>query len=332
MAISHFLITKLPDTNKVISYNGLVSLEANKLYPIEQEAYLNFERVAVLDGYYVSDKVKFKAYDDSLDKYGNETSIDLVWMEQDSNILPVSVSSESLLTSGASDNLLNLLTINTATRYVEVVSYTGVPNLILNGAIVSPGQRLTPYELTKAIYSINAEGGGDPYFQLTYKIGAGIIPEPEVYTLDINVDSIAEMSLTSQTSTNKTESWTDSGGTTADYNTITESVIIDVVKGYQSGTADIQFAISSPFLAINEFNSVTIDVNGVEYEKTADETFTVTADLDQNGKVEVRITNLIVETTAGPEDGSVVVDLLNINADPALVHATNNSVTVTTSF
>jgi hypothetical protein len=332
MAITHFKITKLPNTNKVISKVGVVALEENKLYPISQEAFLSFERVAVLDGYYVSEKLKFKAYDDVLAKYGNETSRDLVWMEQDPNILPASTSSESILLNSNSDNLLNLLPINDATEYVEIISYTGVPNLKSNGTVIAPGQRLSPYELYNAIYEVNANGGGDPYFSMTYRVGRDNVTEPTNYVLDIKVDSLGEIALSSQVSSNATESWTDSGGNTADYNTIRETAIANVTNGYQNGTAEIQISISSPFLAINEFNSVTIEINGDEYEKTADEVFTVTANLDVNGAVAIKVNNLIVETTAGPEDGSVTIDLLDINTNPALVHGTNNTITITSNF
>ncbi len=330
MAISHFIITAIPTS--VIPKIGISVVQLNTLYDIALESSLTFERIPSLDGYYLSESVKFKSYDQSLLKYSNEAVMNIQWKEADGSVVPTSLSSDVLRLNDISESLISLISINSAVEFIEIISVEGVQNLKLNGTLILPGQRLSPKQMINATYTTNSEGGGDPYFTLTYKVGKNNIAEAVVYTLNISVDSLGEMVLLSQTSTQVIESF-DINGIPTDYTVIREVIYVNINKGYQNGTAEINVVINSPFLTTAQpeiQSSVTLDINGVEIEKIANETFNVSLDLDDNGYGQLKITNEIIKDDA-TETGQIDLTLSSINLDPLLVSATN-TVSITSSF
>jgi len=332
MAISHFLITKLPEN--VTSWLALLPLQTNVLIPIAEEVTLNFARIASLDNYFVSEKVFFKVYDETLLQYGNEASFDLIWKEPDLGISPVSASTQSLLANSAAPDLLSLLALNPATEFIQIVSYSGVLNLSIEGQIIVPGQRIETSDLLKAIYKVHPNGGGDPYFTMMYKVGRGTIVEPTIYTLTINVDTIAKLTETSRVSTVTNEAFDDGAGGTINYDVTRETISIDITDGYQGGTAEVDISILSPFLVNTNpdaQSSVDIYFNGGNLEKTIDEVFSIVVTLDDFGSATISIINTIVKDEAS-ESGQVDVDLIGINQDISLVSATINSVSITTNI
>ena len=332
MAISHFLITKLPEN--VISRLALLPLQTDVLIPIAEEVTLNFARIASLDDYFVSDKVFFKVYDETLLQYGNETSFDVIWKESDLGVLPISADTQSLLANDAAPDLLSLLALNPATEFIQIVSYSGVLNLSIEGQIIVPGERIETSDLLKAVYKVHTNGGGVPYFTMTYKVGRGTVVEPTIYTLTIDVDAIAELTEISRVSTVLNEAFDDGAGGTINYDVTRETILIDVTDGYQGGTADIDISILSPFLVPSSpdaQSSVIIDFNGGYLEKIVDENFSIIANLDDHGYTRIKIVNTIVKDEAS-ESGQVDINLISINQDIALVSATINTVSITTNI
>ncbi len=333
MAISHFIITRLPDTS-VTPKIGLMSLAINQLYDIAMESNLKFERIPSLDGLYVSENVKFKAYDESLQKYGNEAQIDLTWKENDLGILPTSGVIILEMLNDQSVNLLPTLPINGAVEFIEIVSISGVNNLFHKGSLLAPGQRLEPKEMLEAIYETNLEGGGFPYAVITYKAGRNNISEAVEYTLTVNVISIAEMISISQTSETFIEQFDNGAGGIEELPVIYETTLIDIKKGYQGGTAELSFVINAPFLtstSVDKQSEVSIEVNGIEYLNVANGTVNAAANLNENGYAQVKVTSKIVKDDAS-ETGQIDVTLLSINQDPALVSGTANTVSIVSNF
>jgi hypothetical protein len=228
MAISHFIITALPEN--VISKIGLVDIVIGQLYDIAMESNLKFERISELDGFYLSESVKFKAYDQTLQKYGNEAEIDITWKENDLGVLPSSTISNQQMINLEQLNMLNTLPINSSVEFIEIVDIFGVKNLKHNGSLVVPGQRLEPKDLLNAIYSVNAEGGGSPYFILTYKVGRNNTLEDDEFTFTVNVESFAELSIFSQTSSTTIEDFDDGSGGIVQHNVIQETILLNIRK------------------------------------------------------------------------------------------------------
>jgi len=332
MAISHFLITKLPEN--VISRLALLPLQTDVLIPIAEEVTLNFARIASLDDYFVSEKVFFKVYDETLLQYGNETSFDVIWKESDLGVLPISADTQSLLANDAAPDLLSLLALNPATEFIQIVSYSGVLNLSIEGQIIVPGERIETSDLLKAVYKVHTNGGGVPYFTMTYKVGRGTVVEPTIYTLTIDVDAIAELTEISRVSTVLNEAFDDGAGGTINYDVTRETISIDITNGYQGGTAEVDISILSPFLVPSSpdaQSSVDIYFNGDNLEKIVDENFSIVVTLDDFGSATINIINIIVKDEAS-ESGQVDINLISINQDIALVSATINTVSITTNI
>jgi hypothetical protein len=334
MAVTHFIVTKLPDANKINSLKGTDPIALNTLYPIADEATLNFTRVAALDGFYVSDKIYYKAYDEVSGKYSNEASTEIIFEDQDPGATPTSSNVSLQWNNLDSDNLLNLLPISQAVEFVEIVGYSGVLNLKKDNILLLPGSRLTPFELLNSIYDVLEFGGGAPYFHLDYKVGKNDVAEATVYTMDINVDSIAEILLTDQqTGAAENETFDDGAGGTVNYDVIDETIIVDIVKGYQGGTAEFDIVINSPFLTTSNpetQSAIRITINGIETEYIANQTINAVADLDDNGAATIVIVNEIVKDDAS-ETGQIDITLQSINEDISLVSGTVNTVSISTS-
>lgn len=333
MAATHFIITKLPDTNKINSFKGTDPIALNTLYPIADESTLNFTRVAALDGYYVSGKIYYKAYNEVTNKYSNEAYTEIVFEKQDPGATPLSSDVTLSRVNSDSDNLLDLLPINEVVEFVELVSYDGVKNLKKDNQILLPGERLTPYDLLNSIYEVLASGGGAPYFHLVYKVGKDQTAEATLYNLTINVDSIAEISAGPVTTSVVNESFDDGAGGTVNHDVITEQVDINITKGYQGGTAEVEIIINSPFLTATNpdmQSSVFVTVNGIEIEYISNQTLNFAANLNELGEAQIKIVNVIVKDDAS-ETGQVDITLNSINTDPTLVSGTNNTASISTS-
>jgi hypothetical protein len=283
MAISHFIITALPEN--VISKIGLVDIVIGQLYDIAMESNLKFERISELDGFYLSESVKFKAYDQTLQKYGNEAEIDITWKENDLGVLPSSTISNQQMINLEQLNMLNTLPINSSVEFIEIVDIFGVKNLKHNGSLVVPGQRLEPKDLLNAIYSVNAEGGGSPYFILTYKVGRNNTLEDDEFTFTVNVESFAELSIFSQTSSTTIEDFDDGSGGIVQHNVIQETILLNIRKGYQNGTAEMEFVINSPFLtasSVDKQSEIRMEINGIESLYISNQTVNNIVNLDEN--------------------------------------------------
>lgn len=324
MAVTHFIITKLPDASKVISKLGLDDVQLNTLYPIADQNTLNFQRVGALDGYYVKEFFLYKTYDEVLDLYSNEATGNIIFKESDNQITPASADFQETLLNDNSVILLNKLPINTATEFIEITGIEGVNELNKDGQRLSVGDQIEVDELLESTFTTLSEGGGAPYFVLSYKVGKGVTLESTVYTYTVDVVSLAEISLVSQEAVTTNQEFLVTGQP-QNYDVVNEIILIEVAKGYQQGTAEIQVIINSPFLTASDPELQSeISINGnTEIIKTANETFNITLSLNKLGKAGFSITNYIIKEDP-VETGEITLNLLNINGDPALVSGTNS--------
>jgi hypothetical protein len=324
MAISHFIITSIPTT--VIAKVGATVVLLNTNYAIALESSLSFERIPSLDGYYLSESVKYKTYDQSLAKTSNEASLNLTWKEYDLANLPISANVTATWIKGQSDGMLNILPVNQAVEFVEIVSIGGVNNLSLNGQSVLQGYRLSPKDLLSAIYTTYLEGGGFPYLVLQYQVGKGTMLEPTVYSFTINVASIATLT--------KTEDYSVIGSilseTNVTYDTFNHTAIFEIVEGYQGGTAQINVDINCPFLTTANPEAqgvVVISIDGIESSHIVNAIVPISVGLDEKGKGSFSIQHRIIKDEA-TETGTSTVTLIDINGDLAAVSATTYTASI----
>ena len=122
------------------------------------------------------------------------------------------------------------------------------------------GTRLTILDLYYANFTALAEGGGNPYFQLGYKVGEENTAEPTVYTLDLDIITLAEISIgTPAVVDSYNDDFDIGGGVFVEYGVKEELTIIKIDKGYVYANASVQIVINSPFLALTQWNKVVID-------------------------------------------------------------------------
>ena len=323
MPVTSFEILELPDITLVESkFNG-GPLLINTLYSIEDQNLVSFERLPSSDGYYLNIPFKWRVKNVPSNIFSNEVTSYVKWITSDGGLLATSANVSKTVVGGFSERLLEGLPINEATEYIEIVSLSGVLNLKNNGSSPYVGQNLNIPDLYNSTYNVHTLGGGLPYFSMTYKAGNVKLLQPTIYTYELNVDSLAEIAEnTPETLLDYSDEF-DVGGVPTTYNVKNQSLVIKITKGSANGVANVDVVIASPYLALNSFNNVRINVNGFETEVIIDGTINLNVPLDTFGSALIIISNIIVEDTADPKTGQIDVNLISINAVPALVSATN---------
>jgi len=329
MATTHFKITKLPDENKIISLLGLIPVQQNVLYPIEDESTLNFKRIDALDDFYVSESFMYKTHDSNLNLDSNEAVGNIVFKNAD--VIPASADFEETLNSLDEKILLEVLPLNSGVEFIEITAIDGVKNLKLNNIKLIPGNRIETSDLLSATFNVNEFGGGEPYFNLSYKVGRGKTLEATIYNYTVNVMSSAEINLIDTKTSTTNEEFDDGAGGIVNYDVIREVYEVMITKGYQNGTAEIEVTINADFLdtiLVSTQSYIYVEVNGIEDIKSADEIFNLVANLDDNGSAYIKVTHEVIKDDAN-EIGSTTILLNSINEDLSLVSA-NDSVTLST--
>ncbi len=317
-AITHFKFKTLPDPNAVDSKINAVTLVVDTLYPIADENLLTFERTSRFDDLSLETPFLYKVVDNVNNLESNEALIRLGWKGVSAN--PASSNVSQVINNLDVINLLDTLPLNDVTEWIEIIFLIGIPGLLINGIKAQVGRRLTILDLYYSDFTALAEGGGDPYFQLGYKVGEDNTAEITIYTLDLDIVSLAIIGiLTPASLVTFIESFDTGGGLFVDYTVKEETTIVEVSKGHVFGIANITIAILSPFLALNQWNSVTIDYNGIQTEYFANTTVIIAVKLDKLGKGEIEILNTIVFETADPAVGEITITVDDINGDSALV-------------
>jgi hypothetical protein len=317
LAITHFKFTELPDPNAIDSLINAVPIVVDTLYPIANQNLVTFERNVVFDNKALQTFAKYKVHDSTEVLDSNEALVGLLWTGIAAN--PASANYTAFIINSATVNLLNVLPLNDVTEFIEITGMVGVPNLKLNGVTTYIGQQLTLLDLLYSVFTANSQGGGDPYFQLSYKVGRGVTLEATVYTMDLDIVSLAIITLDMGPYLNNYLDTFDVPPPT-DYNVTEEFSGILVSLGYAYATANVTIIINSAFLGMNAWNSVTIEVNGVETEYFGNTTFSQAVVLDQYGLGLINVNNYVVKDTGGPWAGDITLTLDDIDGNPALVN------------
>lgn len=321
MPITHFEILKLPNSNKVIStINGIALLE-NTLYPISEQSNLLFERIPSLDGIFLEEKIEYRVIDQNENIKSNSAFIDLVW-KSNNNIIPTSQNKTITINNSERIELIQHVFFNVVTEFIEITDISDNFILLKNGTKVSIGDIIYVSDLLFTSFTSLEEGGGNPYFKISYKAGNKKETSQTIYSLQINVNSLAELKEEFPFNEINYNDEFDVNGILTTYNVIEQTFYCVINKGYVNGTAEIEIIINSPFLSINQWNKVVVETNNSVIEKTSNETFNLSLKLDVKGKTKFKITNYIVENTDFYSSSNITVNLLNINNDASLVSTT----------
>ncbi len=315
--ITHFEITELPDPLVIEAFINAVPIVAGTLYPIADQNLLSWERTTTYLNVPLSTAFKYKVHDNVNNFESNEALGKLIWIGSDPD--PLSSNLVQVINNLDVKNLLTELPINNAVDFIKITGMVGVLNLKLNGAPIFINQILTTIDLANADFTAEVEGGGDPYFELTYQVGQGVVLDPAIYIYTLDIVSAAEIASQSPIVITSSEEF-DVGGVDTPYTVKTETILVDVDKGQAFGTAELTINIVSAFLILNPWNSVSIEVNGIQTEYFADIILNEILTLDKFGKGTIQIDNFIVYDTAGAKIGQVTITLNSINGDISLVN------------
>ena len=322
MAITHFEITEIPDTNVIDSkINGAAIIIGNQ-YPITDQNLLTWERKSAFLNKPINTYFKYKAHNSVGPIVSNEAFGNLKWIGTE----PVPESSNVVLTilNGESINLLEELPLNDAVDFIFISSMVGVQNLLVRNSGAYITQQLDIIDLFYSNFTANASGGGDPYFKLNYLVGKEDGVESTIYSLQVNIVSLAILGIISgPTVINSTED-INTGSGVVNYPTIQETTTLEISLGYALGTANVDIVINSPFLSLNAYNAVYLNYNGSE--RIEQDNITINADilLDEFGKAQITVKNYIVEDTADAKTGDITITLNSINTDSLLVDGTQS--------
>jgi hypothetical protein len=327
-AITHFKFKSLPDPNAVDSLINAVTIVIDTNYDIADQNLLTFERTARFDNLSLSTPFLYTVVDNVNNFESNEALIDLEWKGVALN--PASSNVALVINNLDVVNLLDTLPLNDTTEWIDVQTMVGLQGLTKSGNPIYIGQRLTVLDLYYTDFTALAEGGGDPYFQLGYKVGQANTAKATIYTLDLDIVSLAEIGIgTAAVVIEYTDDIDTGGGIFVNYTIKEETTIIKVDKGYLFGDADVEIAILSPFLALNAYNLVSVSYNGTQTEYFSNTTFNITLQLDSLGIGYIQITNYIVYDTMAAANGLVTLTLNDINGNPALVNGVQTQQIIT---
>lgn len=313
--ITHFSLPQLPDETIIISLIDGVPVIPGQLYPIADQNLLTFERIAKYNDLSVSKRFQFQVHDTVNNLSSNISGIFIKWIGVSLN--PESSDLVEEIFNDDSFTLLEKLPLNDSVEILEINTLVGLSeNMKYNGYPVYENQTLDITQLDKTVFTAESNGGGDPYFEMTYYVGKnGTINKSTGYKCRFNLNSLATTSiLTGPDLTVYTDTF-DVLGTPTEYTVKDEKYIIEILNGYVFGTAEIEIVINSDFLALNTWNFV--EINGVEY--SSNQTLNLSLNLDKYGKAELIIINSIIFDTGDPKNGDITITLNSINANPLLV-------------
>lgn len=328
MAITHFEITELPDSNVIDSKIDGVLIVAETKYPIANQNLLTWDRKTPFHNKTINTAFKFKVHDDVNQIASNEALGNLKWV----GVSETPASENVTLTILNNDvvNLLEELPLNDAVEFIFISSMTGVQNLSIKNASAYISQKPNIIDLFYSNFTAEDTGGGDPYFLLEYLVGKNGITEATVYNLLLKIISLAVLNISDgPTVESYTQDIDTGGGVFVNYTIKREKTTLEISLGYAHGVANVDIVINSPFLSLNAYNAVFVNYNGDEVKVQANTTINANITLDKFGKGLIVIDNYIVEDTADPKNGNVTITLNSINTNPALVDGTQEEELIT---
>lgn len=316
-AVTHFSITELPDSNVITSLINGGAITLNTLYPIANESLLTFDRTATFNNKAVNIFFKFKTHDNVNNLESNEALGKLEWSGANT---PASANLTQFINNSDSINMLNILPLNDSVEDIKIISLEGVLNLTLKGLSTYVGQILSIVDLYYTVFNALLEGGGLPYFKMTYQVGKDNVFEATIYDLVFNITASADLDITEGPDVETASEDFDEGGIINTYVVNEETTTLEVSSGQVYGTAQVRIAINSAFLALNSYNLIEIVYGSEQLEVTSNQTIDIEVDLDILGKADIVITNYAVEVTPDPIIGQITVTLLSINNQAGLVN------------
>lgn len=325
MAVTHFEITQLPNSDIVLATIGGNPIVANTIYDIADQNTVSFKRTDEVEGLFVKDSLVWKAHNQIDSIIGNEALLDLKWEPADAGLLPISSDVSQSVENEQILNLLSLLPLNEAVEYIEIISVSGSGELSLNNQSLFSGQKIEIKDLYYTQYIAPLQGGGEPLFTLSYKVGRGDTVQATTYTLEFNIELLAEISKTSESTFNSSGEYIVLGSPVI-YNDIKRNFDIEIEKALSLSTVNIEVKVECPFLALNSLNEVIINAGGQVITKTSDETFNIYVEVNSQGFLNFTISNLIVLDTLNEANGKITLTLLDVNGDPLLINGEKNVV------
>lgn len=320
MAITHFMVTRLPDTRTVVSKVGIDPLEEGVLYPIADQANVTFDRIPALAGLCVFEVGKYKTFDEVEGVYGNEADINLAWKAAD-GVIPGSANHRIVMTNGASQDLLSMLPLNSAVEYIVIDAVQGQGDLKINGRIVVAGDRIDTSDLLFATYTTESSGYADPYCSISYKVGRDDVLQSTIYTTEVAIEGGGETEYAQESTVWGT---IEDDGFTKTRSSTTQTMVI---KGPSMGSVTIKYVneftytnLVDPNTAVIQVGTTTVTINGMEYPMVNDSTIEKTVLLNELGEAYISIRQDVSVDKDHQAELKCTGTMLSVNGDPTLVN------------
>ena len=329
--ITHFIITELPDTAHLITQVNGVNAVINTPYPMALESTLTWERTGDFTQAAVPLGImKYKVTDGTIES--NVANITLNFLTALGGKLATSLSVEITVDSNNPINIGDTLVTWANALFMKFTSFTAVPGstsllgqVVKDSSPVSVEEQIDLIDLGNVYYNPLPQGGGFPYAKMIFRAGNSYgynMNLDAVYTLTINISSTSVISTTFLTELNIEETMTVDGSTNS-YPVVIERHNVSVSGGHANKLAKIQFTIASPFLALNDFNKVILNIDGQEIEKLADEVFELEVPFDSLGNINFTIENIAARNVPDALLGAITVQLILIDNSPIFVGPTD---------
>jgi hypothetical protein len=329
MPITHFKIQEISLSSAITCTVDGNPVVFGQSYPIALQSTVQFVRDAAYDSYYFLIPFMWILEDQINNVESNLTQGFLRYTRDFGSELPVVTDQTKTIVNNEELIFLNDNGVTDNVEYIEIDSIVGLNNWKLNNQLISKGTVIHPYQFGDFKFNALSSGGGSPYSRLNFKAfnrnGEGIKP----YSVTLNLEALAKIQLLNQSNYEYSEDWGDPATT---YNTIQESLNIEIYSAHINSLVNVEVVINSPFLALNAFNNIVLYDESGEIVKTANETFNISLKTNRLGVANLNIKNYIIEDAAGTKTGQITLNLVDVEGDTNLIALTDNSVVINTSL
>lgn len=341
MAITGFIITELPDPTKVLMTISGSPVLLNQVYPIADESNLICTRVDGNNTVPINPLDTFKYKVTNGVEESNEATVSLVFrptLGSRPTIVGVSLNAPNNDPIPLAD-LIDSYS-STTDRFKFIQWYSGSFGPFIgqfkrsDGSPIVLNEEIFISEINDISYYPLPTGGGNPYLTATMAAGNSF-----GYNLDlaglgniiVRILSLATISGVTQPLDTSIQSLT-VNGVQGSYEVVSQETIVSVLNGLSGKNVKLRITIASPFLALNDVNTIGFSIGIDEYEKQSDEIFELDYQLDPTGEIIFTTTLFAARDTTAPIESNVTIEILEVDGSPSNVDTGNNTLIINTNI
>lgn len=267
MAIAFFRISKLPIRVGMEIDSSVAVL--NESHAIALENTVEFDNQSGFKGEFLDD------FEIQVSEDGVKWSAPAIIPIKDLVLVNTPESADAIITAAINNSYVPYpanLAINNSTDRILITAINGLGQWQLNGQSISVGQYIQMHDLPNLRF-VSSTGAGLPYSTLSYQCANHVgLNDATTYTITINIASLAQIALGSQSINN---------GNVLQITSITD--------GLSNTIAQVEIVTTGTMFANGPASTVTINYNSESLEISANETNVIDVRLDGNGNANIDI-------------------------------------------